>query len=475
MRGREPQALPAFLDWSSLPFCCPAGYSQGGNSPSEATHPSWSPGPLPAPRGRLDPALILPAQARPRLPAPAARRGRNGSASPSLVGTVQTRRTGVLERLYLGPQIPDHRPPFRHPHSGFACCPHSPFWGEKVTAGIPDQSQEADSCTRAPPRLRQRWARLGLLVEVTAGSVGSPVPRESPSSAQHPPSARPLTHQVFTPHSMGLPASADPRSGRVAWPPPPPSAPGNKQLRGSGTGPQKLRAGLGALEGSARPSPARSEVQEAGVLEASSPPDVLSVGLSGRGSEAWSQLPLPLRPVTSWVGYATTGLRLGGRGPSGPQVAAARARRSPTLPRPEACQPRPPWGLWARPTLPGRGRHPGVRRAALVRACILSSGSPSFPIRTRGIPGPEGQRAGGGPGWAAWTSAGVQASRTRDSEPSYLASHPASALPVPPPHLALGWGPALQGPFSLTGRLQVRLCRGPGLWTLPGLTRTLGC
>lgn len=118
----------------------------------------------------------------------------------------------------------------------------------------------------------------GPTVEVmTLGSLRS---RGGPFLAHPFSPPRPLT-----PHSGGLPAPADPRSGQVTWSLPPPSAPGSTQLGGVGlqAGLEEWRAGLGALEGSGRPSPAGSEVQEMGVSEASSWLDMLPVGLGSWG------------------------------------------------------------------------------------------------------------------------------------------------------------------------------------------------
>lgn len=131
--GLEPPALPAFLDRSPLPSRCPAGYAQGGSGPSEATHPSWSPGPFPAPRGRLGPAPHSASLGQTQTSCPAVWSRKEVSASPGHVGTVRTRQTGELQSLYLGPQIPAHRPRLQTPPRRHHLLPHGPSQWGKVT------------------------------------------------------------------------------------------------------------------------------------------------------------------------------------------------------------------------------------------------------------------------------------------------------------------------------------------------------
>ena len=323
-----------------------------------------------------------------------------------------------------------------------------------------------------PHRALDQWAGLGLTCHNPAPSSAQPSPS---AQAPHPP-------DLHTPIQWGFLPLLTPDQGKLPGHPPPPSAPGNEQLRGFGPGWRSRGQGRGLWREVQGPSPACSEVQEAGVLEASSPPDVLSVGLRGWGGQrpGHSCPFLSSRSPAGWAVLPQASGWVAGR-PSGPQVAGSQGQRSWSLPRPEAGQPRPPRRLGAQPTLPGRLCHPWVWQGSGVpgRACpSVSLCSLQLELPPSSV-SPSVQRHDNS--WPRWTEGWCRSElgclgqcrasrspRPWDSEPSFLAFHQAAAPPgaPAPPH------PEPRGLFSLNRRLQLRPCWGPRLCRLPGPTRT---
>lgn len=131
----EPQALPACPAWSPLPSCCQAGYSQGGNGPLEATPSPLESRATSCPTWALVLPFILPAQARPRLPAQEHVRPETSQPHPAW------QAAQVPENLHLGPLL--QTPPVWH-HL-LPPQPMSMGEGRRGISGIPGLSMEADS------------------------------------------------------------------------------------------------------------------------------------------------------------------------------------------------------------------------------------------------------------------------------------------------------------------------------------------